>query len=102
HGRFFGAILVTSLDGEAAARELERWAGHPAFVQSYLIADSHVAFGNPQFEPLLEATSRHNLPLATHLYRHAGIRSMTPVGFPSYHVETLPNWIFTYISHVTS
>jgi predicted TIM-barrel fold metal-dependent hydrolase len=27
---------------------------------------------------------------------------MTPVGFPAYHVEVLPNWIFTYISHVTS
>jgi predicted TIM-barrel fold metal-dependent hydrolase len=27
---------------------------------------------------------------------------MTPVGLPSYHVEVLPNWIFTYIAHVTS
>lgn len=102
HGRFFGSIQVSSLDANAAAREIEKWAGHPAFIQSYLIADSHVAFGHPQFEPLLEATARHGLPLATHLYRHAGIRSMTPVGFPSYHLETLPNWIFTYISHVTS
>ncbi|MFG2029672.1 amidohydrolase family protein [Streptomyces sp. NPDC048825] len=102
HGRFFGSIQVSSMDAEAAAREVERWAGHPAFIQSYMLADSFVPFGAPQFEPLLKASARHDLPLATHLYRHSGIRSMTPVGFPSYHVEVLPNWIFTYICHVTS
>ena len=102
HGRFFGAIQVSSLDAEAAVREVEKWAGHPAFIQSYMLADSFVPFGHPQFEPLLKASAKHDLPLATHLYRHSGIRSMTPVGFPSYHVEVLPNWIFTYICHVTS
>lgn len=102
HGRYFGSIQVSSMDAQAAAREVERWAGHPAFIQSYMLADSFVPFGAPQFEPLLKASARHGLPLATHLYRHSGIRSMTPVGFPSYHVEALPNWIFTYICHVTS
>jgi len=102
HGRFFGSIQVSSLDAEAAVREVEKWAGHPAFIQSYMLADSFVPFGHPQFEPLLKASAKHDLPLATHLYRHSGIRSMTPVGFPSYHVEVLPNWIFTYICHVTS
>ena len=102
HGRFFGSIQVTSMDAAAAAREVERWAGHPAFIQSYMLADSFVAFGNPQYDPLLKASAQHGLPLATHLYRHSGMRSLTPVGFPSYHVEVLPNWIFTYISHITS
>ena len=102
HGRFFGGIQVSAINPASAAIEVEKWAEHPAFVQSYIIADSHVAFGHPQYEPLLAATAKHNLPLGTHLYRHAGIRSMTPVGFPSYHVETLPNWIFTYMCHVTS
>ncbi len=102
HGRFFGSLQVSSMDAEAASREVERWAGHPKFVQTYMLADSFVPFGQPQFAPLLEASARHELPLATHLYRHSGIRSMTPVGFPSYHVEVLPNWIFTYICHVAS
>jgi predicted TIM-barrel fold metal-dependent hydrolase len=102
HGRFFGSIQVSSTDAEGAVREIERWAGHPAFIQTYMLADSFVPFGHPQYEPLLKASSRHDLPLATHLYRHSGFRSLTPVGFPSYHLEVLPNWIFTYIAHVTS
>ena len=102
HGRFFGAIQVSSIDTQSAVRELEKWAEHPAFIQGYMISDSFTPFGHPQYNALYEALSKHGLPLGTHLYRHSGIRSMTPVGFPSYHVEVLPNWIFTYISHVTS
>lgn len=102
HGRFFGSIQVSSMDPKMAVREVEKWAGHPAFIQGYMLADTHMPFGHPHYEPLLKALNDHNLPLATHLYRHAGYRSMTPVGFPSFHVEVLPNWIFTYISHVTS
>jgi uncharacterized protein len=102
HGRFRASLILPPQDPVAAAREIERWAGHPYFCQSYMLADSFTPFGHPHFTPLIEASARHNLPLATHLYRHPGYRSMTPVGFPSYHVEALPNWIFTYISHVAS
>jgi predicted TIM-barrel fold metal-dependent hydrolase len=102
HGRFRASLQLSPMDPAAAAREIERWAGHPYFVQTYMLADSFVPFGDPFFKPLLEASARHDLPLATHLFRHPGYRSMTPVGFPSYHVEVLPNWIFTYISHVAS
>jgi predicted TIM-barrel fold metal-dependent hydrolase len=102
HGRFFASLQVSSMDPDAAVREVERWAGHPAFVQSYMFADSFVSFGQPYYEPLLAASAKYNMPLATHLFRHSGVRSMTPVGFPSYHVEALPNWSYTYIAHITS
>ena len=102
HGRFFGAIQVTSMDPLAAAREIDKWAEHPAFVHAYLLADSQTAFGHPQYDPVHKVCAKYGLPLATHLFRQAGLRSITPVGFPSYHVEVLPNWIFTYVSHITS
>ncbi|KAA1176975.1 amidohydrolase [Rhizobium tropici] len=102
HGRFYGSIQVSAMDPEGAVREIEKWAGHPAFKQIYFLADSGIPFGHPSLEPVMRAASKHNFPIGTHLFRHAGLRSMTPVGFPSYHVEVLPEWIFTYIGHVSS
>jgi predicted TIM-barrel fold metal-dependent hydrolase len=102
HGRYFGALQVAASDPEGAAREIEKWAGHPAFIQTYLLADTDAPFGHPKFAPIIEATARHGLALGTHLFRHPSTRSMTPVGFPSYHAEVLPNWIFSYMAHVVS
>lgn len=102
HGRFFGAIQVSAADPQGAALEIEKWGEHPAFVQAYMLADTGAPFGHPMYEPVLAATAKHDLALATHLFRHPGLRSMTPVGFPSYHVEVLPNWSFTYMNHITS
>ncbi len=102
HGRFRGSIRVSPKDPDAAVEEIERWAGHPFMAQVLVLADGFVSFGQPQFHRVLAAAERHSLPVATHLLRHAGIGSMTPVGFPSYHVETLSQWTLCYVCHVTN
>ncbi len=104
HGRFKGSISVPANDPAAAAREIEKWAGHPHFVQVLLppwgITEP---YGHPQYDPIWRAASRHGLPVAIHV--NAGERRpwVTPVGFPRYwsefHAVMYP---LTYAAHLTS
>ena len=44
HGRWRGAISVTAQDPHAAAREIERWAGHPYMAEVLMTRKSTIGF----------------------------------------------------------
>lgn len=101
HGRYWGSINVNAGDPEAAVREIERWAGHPHFIQVRVNAFTHAGlpFGHPFYHPIYEAASRHSLPIAVHF---TGLSLLTPVGFLSYYFEHHSLYSLTYAAHLVS
>ena len=87
HGRFRGSLRVCSSDVDLAVREIERWAGHPYFVQVMLTPNSRVRLGEPSQHAIYAAATRHGLAVSTHNNRASGPLQMMPVGFFSYYLE---------------
>jgi predicted TIM-barrel fold metal-dependent hydrolase len=102
HGRYRGAIRVSPYEPEVAAREIERWAGHPGVVQVYIFPEGSATYGQPQFDPIWRAASRAKMPIGMHVKRQPGMRLLTPVGFPSYHIEVYAGSPIDYMSQLTS
>lgn len=102
HGRFKGSIAVSPADPDGAAREIERWAGHPHFVQVGMPLASRVPFGNPRHDPIWEAASRHGLPVGFHFTTTASMNWLTPGGFPSSYLEAHSLASHQAMAHVAS
>lgn len=102
HGRFRGSIRVTSNDPTLAVQEIERWAGHPMFVQVMLIPYTLAPLGQPQYQPIFETAARHGLPVSIHVNRGPGARLLTPVGFASYFIEHHALYPLLYATHLAS
>ncbi|MBI2322502.1 MAG: amidohydrolase family protein [Chloroflexi bacterium] len=102
HGRFKGSIRVSPNDATLAVREIERWAGHPHFVQVMLVPNVRAPFGQAQFQPIFAAAVRHGLPVATHVNRTPGMALLTPVGFSSYFLEHHALYPALYATHLIS
>src|SRR5947209_5215919 len=64
--RLRGSIVVPSQLPAQAAREIDRVAGHPGFVQVLLPARAQHPYGNRLFHPLWEAITRHDLVAGIH------------------------------------
>ena len=101
-GRWYGSINVPACDPQAAAREIERWGDHPRFVQVRLNAYGDAPFGDPRYDPIYEAATRHGLPVAVHFSKGAGMSLLTPVGFLSYFFEHHALYPVTYAAHLVS
>ena len=55
-----GSISVSAQTPEQAAREVERWVGHPYMAQVLMTPQTRgIPFGNPHFDPLYEAAARN-------------------------------------------
>jgi predicted TIM-barrel fold metal-dependent hydrolase len=91
-GVFRGTLRVPTGDPELAVREVERWAGHPGFVQVMLDPGHQVPLGQPQYHKLYEVCAKNNLIVALHPIKGAGQRFLTPVGFPSYFMDQHSQW----------
>jgi predicted TIM-barrel fold metal-dependent hydrolase len=102
HGRYRGALRVCSSQPDLAVGEIERWAGHPHFVEVMLVAYTRAPFGQPQYHPIFAAAARHALPLIIHVNRAAGMGLLTPVGFASYFIEHHSLYSLLYATHLTS
>jgi predicted TIM-barrel fold metal-dependent hydrolase len=84
--RLRASIVVSPLDPELAADEIERRASDRRFVQVMLLAGSELPLGRRVHWPIYRAAERHRLPIGIHsgsLYRHAPTQS----GYPSTLVE---------------
>lgn len=84
--RLRASIVVHTVNPEAAAREVERVAQDPRFVQVMVLAQGEMPLGRRLFWPIYEAAERLGLPLGIHAgsaFRHAPTQS----GYPSYFVE---------------
>jgi predicted TIM-barrel fold metal-dependent hydrolase len=102
HGRYRAAIRVCPQDPEGAARQIETWAEHPYFVQVGIAPETPAPLGQPQYHPLYEAAERNNIPVTIHVTRVPGMRLLTPVGFPAYHLEHYSQYSIYYMCHLVS
>ena len=102
HGRFKGSIVVSPADPEGAAREVERWAGHPHFVQVGMPLGSRTPFGNPRHDPIWAAATRAGLPVGFHFTTTASMNWLTPAGFPSSYLEAHALASYQAMTHVAS
>ncbi|WP_026379226.1 amidohydrolase family protein [Afifella pfennigii] len=64
--RLRGSIQVNARDPEAAAREIDRMATHPAMVQVMLPVVDDIAYGHPYYRPIFAAADRNDLVVAFH------------------------------------
>lgn len=103
HGRYRGSLAIPLNDVAAAVGEIERWAGHPYFVQVHLPHYSGAPYGSPEFRPVWEAAARHGLPVAIHQARSQSDPFLTPVGhlqrYPEYNGIGYP---LAYAAHLVS
>jgi len=102
-GRLLGSIRVSTTDANAAVTEIERWAGHPAFVQVVVPLASNAPYGRAQFFPIWECACRHGLPVAVLADGQLAMElPPTPVGYPSTFVELATLQPMLTAMHVTS
>jgi predicted TIM-barrel fold metal-dependent hydrolase len=87
-GVFKGSITINHHDPVAAAREIERWAGHPHFVQVMTDSGARAPFGQRQYYPIYEACERHGLRFAIHPGTDGmGINVQPSPGYPTHYIE---------------
>lgn len=102
HGRYRGTLRI-STDPELAVAEIEKWAGHPHFVQVMLNPYVGGGFGLPAYWPVYEAAVRNRLVVCTHVtLQRPGPALMSVYGPPSYYLENHGQFPLNYAAHLTS
>jgi uncharacterized protein len=105
HERWRGAISVSAQTPADAAREVERWGGHPSMAEVLMTPQTRgIPFGNPHFDPLYEAAARNGFPIATHLMGQTPFEliPLYPVGNPAHWHDFFASWPLLYVSHLMS
>jgi len=102
--RYIGSIAVSVDDPAGAAREIEKWGGHPGFRQVMTTHYGPRPFGHPMYDPIWEAAARHMLPISVHFKGGAtqplGWTSTGPLQFfVEYHSLVAP---MAYAAHIAS
>jgi predicted TIM-barrel fold metal-dependent hydrolase len=102
-GAFKGSITIAQQDPIQAAREIERWAGHPHMVQVTMDSGARAPFGQRQYHPIYEACERHGLPLSIHPGTDGmGINDQPTPGYPTHYVEWHCSMSLAFQAHLTS
>ena len=102
-GCFKGSITVNHNDPQAAADEIDHWAGHPHFVQVMTDSGARMPFGQRHYHPIYEACQRHNLPLAIHPGTDGmGINTQPGPGYPTHYIEWHTNLALAFQAHLVS
>lgn len=102
-GVFKGSITINHRDPHAAAREIERWAGHPHFVQVMTDSGAQAPFGQRQYHPIYEACARHNLPFAIHPGTDGmGVNNPATPGYPTHYIEWHTGLSLGFQAHLIS
>ncbi len=103
HGRFKGSIRVAPANAAAAVQEIERWAGHPHFVQVCVPMQSMQLYGNPVFMPIWRAAAEAGLPVALHTEPETGVElAPTALGYFRQFVAYAAYQPTTFINHLTN
>jgi predicted TIM-barrel fold metal-dependent hydrolase len=103
HGRYRGTLRVCAGSPTLAAREIERWAGHPYFKQVMLDPYVPAPYGQEPYAPIFDAAVRHNFVMAMHVaMRRPGMGLLTPVGFVSYFFEYHALYPLLFGAHLIS
>lgn len=103
HQRYRGSIMAAIQAPEQAAREIETWAGHPYMSQIMINAEMRPAWGDPMYNPVWEAATRHDIPVACHLGRgqHNEL-PMSPVGFMTFNHDLMVSYAMLAANQIMS
>lgn len=102
-GKFKGSLYVATQDPPAAAKEIERWAGHPHFVQVMTDSGARAPFGQRQYDPIYEACEKYGFPFAIHPGTDGmGINHQPTPGFPTRYIEFHTCLSLAFQSHLVS
>ena len=86
--RLRASIVVNYEDPEAAAAEIDRYAGNQAFAQILLLSRTGELLGKRRYRPIFAAAVRARLPVAVHAFGYSG-HPITSAGWPSYYIEEM-------------
>jgi predicted TIM-barrel fold metal-dependent hydrolase len=84
--RLKGTIAVAGEDAASAVREIERWAGHPDFVQISMVTRALEPLGRSRYWPIYEAAEHYGLPIGLHTLGTSG-HSVAGGGWASFYYE---------------
>jgi predicted TIM-barrel fold metal-dependent hydrolase len=103
HQRWRGSICAAVDDPAGAVREIEEWAGHPYMAQILIKAEPRPAWGDPKYDPVWAAATKHDIVVSCHLGRGAyETMPMTPVGFPSYNHDFMVTYSLLAANQIMS
>ena len=103
HERWRGSICLAIEEPEESAREIERWAGHPYMAQVLINAEPRPSWGDPKYDPIWEAATKHDITVSCHLGRsHHEELPLPPVGFPSYNHDFMVTYSLLAANQVMS
>ncbi|RIK38821.1 MAG: amidohydrolase [Chloroflexi bacterium] len=102
-GVFKGSITIAHQDPQAAAREIERWADHPHFIQVMTDSGARAHFGQRHYYPIYEMCEKYNLPLAIHPGTDGmGINIQPSPGYPTHYIEWHTCLSLSFQAHLVS
>ncbi|MCR8635144.1 MULTISPECIES: amidohydrolase family protein [Paenibacillus] len=102
-GVFKGSITIAHQDPVAAAKEIDRWAGHPHFVQVMTDSGARAPFGQRQYYPIYEACERNGFPFAIHPGTDGmGINEQPSPGYPTHYIEWHTCLSLSFQAHLVS
>jgi predicted TIM-barrel fold metal-dependent hydrolase len=84
--RLRASMVVPTRVPDMGAREIERLAGQPGFVQVLLPVRSVAPYGNRRYLPIFKAAARNNLVVSLQIAGAPG-NPPTGSGWPSYYIE---------------
>jgi uncharacterized protein len=103
HERWRGSISAPIEHPETAVREIERWAGHPYIAQILIAAEPRPSWGDPRYDPIWAAATKHDIPVSCHLGRgDFDTLPIPPVGLPSYNHDFMVTYSLTAANQVMS
>ncbi|SHM64632.1 amidohydrolase family protein [Cryptosporangium aurantiacum] len=103
HQRWRGSICVSIEDPQGAVAEIEKWAGHPHMAQILIKAEPRPSWGNPLYDPVWAAATKHDITVSCHLSRgNYETMPMPPVGFPSYNHDFMVTYSLLAANQVMS
>ncbi|TBL79349.1 amidohydrolase family protein [Paenibacillus thalictri] len=102
-GVFKGSITIAHQDPALAAKEIDRWAGHPHFVQVMTDSGARAPFGQRQYYPIYEACERGGFPFAIHPGTDGmGINEQPSPGYPTHYIEWHTCLSLSFQAHLVS
>jgi predicted TIM-barrel fold metal-dependent hydrolase len=85
--RLRAGIVVPQEDAAFAARQIERRADNPAFIQVIISPRSSDPLGHRRYWPIYAAAERCNRPIALHVQGFSGGHASTGTGWPTYYLQ---------------
>ncbi len=99
--RLRASLVVPSQNPQLAAEEIERFGGHPGFVQVIMPIRSLIPYGKRFYDPIFAAAVKHGLAIGLH-YGGAPGHAPTPAGWPSTYLEEYAGMAQVFQSQVMS